>query len=394
MRSGFKTGKIFGIQIRVDWSWLVIFFLVSWNLASALGNLHSNWSTALNWALAVTGALLFFLSVLAHELAHSVIAQSRGIPVNSIRLHLFGGVSDIQREPESPTGEFVMAILGPVTSLAIGGLLLLATGLLAGTSLSTAQSAQQILSKLSPVATVMVWLGSVNITLGIFNLIPGFPLDGGRVLRAILWGVTNNLRRATQMASWVGQAIAWLMIFAGIATVFGANLPLIGQGLGNGIWLAFIGWFLHNAAVQSYRQLVIRDALEDVPVSEVMRRNPPTVTAETTIADFVHNTLMQTDDQGFPVLDQGQLTGLVTLQDVREIPRDQWAAKRIRDIMTPAQDLVSVSPSDDASTALELLGKGDFRQLPVLDGDKLEGVVRRRDILKWLQLQSGMEVPS
>jgi Zn-dependent protease/CBS domain-containing protein len=392
MHSGFTIGKIFGIQIRVDWSWLLIFFLVSWNLASALQSLHSAWGTLLTWGLAISGALLFFISVLAHELAHSVIAQSRGIPVNHIRLHLFGGVSDIQREPESPRGEFIMAILGPFTSLVIGGLLLLVTGAIARPAFSSGSSPERILSELGPVTTILVWVGSVNITLGLFNMIPGFPLDGGRVLRAILWRLTGNLQRATQLASWAGQTISWLMIFSGIMMAFGANIPFLGQGLGSGIWLAFIGWFLHNAAVQSYRQMVVRDALEDVSISEVMRRNPPTVTADTTVADFVHNILMQTDERGFPVLDQDQLVGLVTLQDVREVPQERWQSRQIRDIMTPETELASLSPSDTASTALELLSRLDIRQVPILEDGELRGMVRRRDIVKWLQLLSGDEL--
>ena len=287
-----------------------------------------------------------------------------------------------------------MAILGPVTSLVIGGLLLVTTGLFAGMRLEGSLSATQLLSRLSPTVTILAWLGSVNVTLGLFNLIPGFPLDGGRVLRSILWGLTDNLRSATRWASWVGQAIAWLMIFGGIASAFGANLPLIGTGLGSGIWLAFIGWFLHSAAVQGYRQLVVRDALEDVPVSEVMRRNPPTVSADTTVADFVHNTLMQTDEQGFPVLEGDRLIGLVALQDVRDVSRDQWEQTRIGDIMTPQSDIVSLSLSDDASRALDQLSSMDIRQLPVLESGELRGMVRRRDLVKWLQLQSDVDAPS
>ncbi|MGC9468982.1 MAG: site-2 protease family protein [Anaerolineae bacterium] len=389
MHSGFSIGKIFGIEIRVDWSWLVIFLLVTWNLASAMGTIHGAWGSMIRWGVAVSGSLLFFFSVLAHELAHSLVAKSRGLPVSSIRLHLFGGVSNIQREPDSPGSEFVMAILGPVTSLVIGGVLLLIVGFAADLPQGPPE---EMLAQLGPTLTVVTWLGSVNVILGIFNLIPGFPLDGGRVLRSILWAITDNLRLATQWASWTGRGISWLMIFAGTAMAFGVRIPFFGEGLISGLWLAFIGWFLHNAAVQSYRQLVIRDALEDVPVTEVMRRNPPTVSSDRTVADLVHSYIMQTDDQSFPVVDQGDLVGLVTLQDVRSVPRDSWETTRVREIMTPAQALVTLSLEDNASRALDELAGRDIRQLPIVNQGQLEGLVRRRDIFKWLQLQSDVDI--
>ncbi len=388
MHSGFRIGRLFGIQIRVDWSWLVIFFLVTWNLGSALSGLHDEWSAGLIWALAILGSLLFFLSVLAHELAHSLVAKSHGVPVASIRLHIFGGVSNIQREPDSAGSEFVMAILGPVTSLVIGGVLLLITGLASRAVGGLRLPPQQMLAQLSPTFTVLLWLGSVNVILGVFNLIPGFPLDGGRVLRSILWGLTNNLRLATQWASWVGRGISWLMIFGGIAMAFGVRIPLLGEGLVSGLWLAFIGWFLHNAAIQSYQQMVVRDALEEVAVAEVMRRSPPTVSPDQTVESFVHNYIMQMDEQGFPVVEGDQLLGMATLQDVRSVSREAWGTTLIRDIMTPAERLSTIGLQDTASKALDELSSRDIRQLPVISEGHLAGLVRRRDIIKWLRLQT------
>jgi Zn-dependent protease len=386
MRSGFRLGKLFGIQIRVDWSWLVIFLLTSWNLSTSLGEVHSEWSAVVRWSVAVIAALLFFASVLAHELAHSLVAQSQGMAVRSIRLHLFGGVSNIQREPDSPKSEFVMAILGPVTSLVIGSGLLLIVGMTTNLSGISDQSAQTTLSRFGPFKTVLVWLGSVNLTLGIFNLIPGFPLDGGRVLRSILWAITGHLRRATRWASWVGRAISWLMIFAGIAMAFGTDI--FGGGVANGLWLTFIGWFLHNAAVQSYRQMVIRDVLEEVSINEVMQRDPDTVQSDRTVGHLVHDCMMQSDDHAFPVVDDDHLVGIVTLDDVRSVPRDDWSSTYVREIMTPAEGLVTVTPDEDASRPLDQLAGRDVRQLPVLEEGRLVGLVRRRDIVKWLQLQS------
>jgi CBS domain-containing protein len=226
------------------------------------------------------------------------------------------------------------------------------------------------------------------VTLGIFNLIPGFPLDGGRVLRSILWAATDNLRRATRWAAWVGQAIAWLMIMAGIAMTFGVQIPFFGTGLGGGLWLAFIGWFLNSASAQSYQQLVIHDVLEGVSVSRMMRVNPPVCSSRCTVGRLVHDHIMGTDDQAFPILEEGRLVGLVTLEDVRKVGRDAWELAIVRDIMTPAEKLIVASPDEDAGLALEKLSSNDVRQLPVLSNGELVGLLRRRDIIKWLQLHA------
>ncbi len=388
MRSGLRIGKVFGIEIEIDWSWFFIFLLISWNWATALGSLHNQWSILLRWTVAIVASLLFFLAVLAHEMAHSLVATSRGLPVTSIRLLLFGGVSNIQEEPKSAGTEFVMAIVGPLTSLVIGVVLLLVTGLATGTMGLASISIQQTLSNMSPTLTVIAWLGSVNIILGIFNLIPGFPLDGGRVLRSILWAITNNLKLATQWASAVGQGISWLMIIGGIAAAFGVPVPFIGAGLINGLWLAFIGWFLHSSAVQSYQQMVVHQALDDVPVSSVMRRDPPTVSSDRTVAEFVHDFIMQSDDHGFPVMDHGELIGIATLEDVRKVPRDEWGNTYVREIMTPATQLVTLAPEDKTGKALDILASRDIRQIPVVKDGRLEGLLRRTDIVKWMQLQT------
>ena len=391
MRGGFRVGRIFGINIRVDWSWLLIFFLTTWNLGTAFSGLHPGWGPALSWGLGAVAALLFFASVLVHEMAHSLVAKSRGIPVRSITLHLFGGISNIQKEPDSPGSEFLMAILGPISSFAIGGGLLLIAVMLAGPA-GALQDPNKILEGLGPVLTLLFWLGSVNVTVGAFNLIPGFPLDGGRVVRSILWAITKNLRRATRWASWMGRGIAWLMILAGIAMTFGVSIPFFGTGLGSGLWLTFIGWFLNNASTQSYRQVVIEDVLEDVPVERMMRTNPPTCSADCSVSRLVHDHIMQSDDQAFPIVEAGRLVGLVALEDVRKIPRDAWGETAVRQIMTPADGLVTASPDEDAAEALNKLMGRDVRQLPVVRDGELVGLLRRRDIIKWLQLRSELNV--
>ncbi len=389
LRSGFGIGRWFGIKIRIDWSWLLIFFLVVWNLGVVFNQFHPAWGSVLVWGLAVLASLLFFLSVLAHELAHSLVARSRGLPVNSITLFLFGGVSNIEKEPTSPQTEFIMAIVGPLTSLVIGGVLLLISGVIGRGTIGGATTTGGFIGRLSPLTTLLLWLGSVNILVGVFNLVPGFPLDGGRVLRSILWGITDNIRRATRYAAWVGQAIAWLFILAGIAMAFGVTLPFFGTGLLSGLWLAFIGWFLNSAASQSYRQVVIQDILEGVPVGRIMRPDPPTIPSNITVDELVNERVMRSDDHAFPVVDNGSMIGIVTLDDVRKIPREKWNDTFVIDAMTPLGKVITVTPKSDAAEAMRTLSNNDIRQLPVLDENhQLVGLLRRRDLIRFLQIHS------
>lgn len=389
---GFRIGRILGINIHIDWSWLFIFALVTWNLAAVFGSIHSDWSAGLRWSVAAGASILFFASVLAHEMAHSLMARAQNVPVRRITLHLFGGVSNIQRHPPSPRAEFLITIVGPITSVVLGFIFGWLGGLSAGNLGAAFQNPQSALAQLGPLATSFLWLGSINVLLGIFNMIPGFPLDGGRVLRSILWTATEDLRSATRYASRVGQAIAWLMIVGGVSSMFGANIPFFGSGFINGLWLAFIGWFLNSASVQSYQQIVIQDILEGVPVQRMMRSDPPTVQSDVTISSLVHDHVMGTDEHAFPVLDNGRLTGLVTLEDMRSVARDDWDVTRVREVMTPEDELTDVGPQEDASDAMNTLMHRDVRQLPVVRNGELMGVLRRRDIVQWLQLESEAEL--
>jgi Zn-dependent protease len=250
---GIRIGRIFGITIRIAWSWLIILALVIWNLGSTFGQTHPEWGAGLTWGLAVVAALLFFGAVLVHELAHSLVAKARGIPVDDITLFIFGGVSEIEEQPDSPGGEFLMAILGPVTSLVIGAILVLLAGV-AGNPREAVRDPGAMLGQLSPLTTLLLWLGAVNLLLGVFNLIPGFPLDGGRVLRSILWGLSGSLEVATRIASLVGVVIALAMIVGGGLMVLGVSIPFFGSGFADGLWLVLIGWFLFSASARHLRQ--------------------------------------------------------------------------------------------------------------------------------------------
>jgi Zn-dependent protease len=388
MNRGIRIAKLFGIKIRIDWSWLLILLLVVWNLSFAFSQMHPDWGLPLSITMGVIAALLFFLSVLLHELAHSLVAKKQGIPVDSITLFLFGGVANIREEPKSPGNEFVMAILGPVTSLVIGFVLLLLAGLGLQPLQLMGQNPMEILEAFTPARTIILWLGSVNVVLGLFNLIPGFPLDGGRVFRSILWAITQNLRKATRWASIVGQAIAWLMIVSGIAMIFGVQIPFFGQGLVNGVWLILIGLFLNTAASTGYQQLMVRDLLEAVPVRRMTKRNPPTVPADITVESLVENYIMQTDDHAFPVIEDDRLVGIVCLDDVRGLQSELRSTKLVSDIMTPRSEIKTIAPDDDAYEALMTISRHAFRQLVVMEGEEVVGLIRRQDIVRYLQLQS------
>lgn len=252
---GFTLGAIFGITISVDPSWLVIFLLVVWNLSlELLPAINPVWPLWFSFILGIAVSLLFFSSVLVHELAHSVVAKARGLPISRITLFIFGGVSNLDREPNTPLTEFIMAIVGPATSFIVAILFIIIAQALASQNGFPANSYTDI----------FLWLASVNIMLGLFNLIPGFPLDGGRVLRSIIWSYTGKFLLSTRIASMIGQIVAGSLIFSGLIMIFGQTIPLFGQGIGGGIWLAFIGWFLSTAAEQSYQNVKRVELNQDI----------------------------------------------------------------------------------------------------------------------------------
>jgi len=391
MRSGFKVGTLFGISIHVDWSWILIFLLITWNLAGAVfPSLHPDWSVGMNIALGVAASVLFFISILLHELAHSLVAKARGLPVRRITLFFFGGVSNIEREPPSPSTEFLMAIVGPLTSLLLGfGFIWLGRQNIP--EMDTALSSpMQLLRNLDPLSTMLLWLGPINILLGLFNLIPGFPLDGGRVLRSILWAITKDFRRATRWATTIGQGVGWLMILAGVAMIFGASVPVFGSGTLNGMWLAFIGWFLVQAASQSYQQVVVEDMLEGVPITRLMREPAPAVPPDLPISALVYDHIMQGDERAFPVVEDDRLLGVVYIENLRTLERSAWDTTLVKQVMVPQNELEMVTPREDAMDAFQKLTQREMRQIPVVQNGKLIGMLRRRDILRWLQVRSEM----
>jgi Zn-dependent protease/predicted transcriptional regulator len=310
-----------------------------------------------------------------------------GTRVRSITLFLFGGVSNIEREPRSPAAEFFTAVVGPITSIALGFLfIILASALTPLASVTGPEEGRSALMSLGPVSTLLVWLGPINILIGLFNLIPAFPLDGGRIFRAALWGLSGNLRQATQWAARIGQATGWLFIIAGIGMSFGARVPFFGTGLIGGLWLAFIGWFLNGAAAQATARLALDDALAGLTVDQLMNVNVTTVPPELTVTALVQDHLVRGADRALAVTRDDALLGLVCVSDVRKVPPEEWSTTPVFRIMRGVDDLAIATPDQSLAEAFENLVRSDIDQLPVVSNGRLVGMLRRLDIARWLEL--------
>lgn len=391
---GLRLGRVAGIDVVVDWSILVIFLLVLTSLAlGVLPQWHPLWSPALIWGVAAASATLFFASILAHELSHALAGRAFGVEIRSITLFLFGGMAHMEQESRSPRAELLIALAGPAASAAIGAAAIFAGALLASPDLPTGQALDpgRVASSLGPGATLLLWLGPINLMLAAFNLVPGFPLDGGRVLRAIIWWATGSLDRATRWATTLGQAFAWVLMGSGVAMALGLRVPFFGTGLVGGLWLLLIGWFLNSAARMSFEQFAMMRALENVSVSDLMRSRIDTVTPDLPVDVLVREHILHTDQRAFPVtqrVDDDTIAGLVTLDDVRKVGPGDWATTSVSAIMTPADRLLTTEPGARAKEAFARLARHGVDQIPVVEEGHLRGVVRRQDILKWLALRA------
>ena len=387
---GLRLGRIGGISITLDWSLLIIFALITLILsAGVFPSWHPQWGNGTILATAAASSVLFLASVLAHELSHALVGRRLGLRIEQITLFVFGGMAHLEEEPRTWRSELGMAIVGPLTSLVLGFAFLYLARIVTGPIEIDPEQPVKMLSTLSPLATVLFWLGPVNILLGLFNMVPGFPLDGGRVLRAALWWMTGDLVRATRWAAAFGQGFAWLLIASGFAMILGVRVPVFGAGPVGGLWIALIGWFLNNAAMMSYRRVMLQQRLGNLPVTRVMHRDPAHVTTDLNIQDFVDNYLMRSSQRVFPVINEGRLRGLVCLADVRSIDRERRAGMRVGEVMIPLERLQTLSPTDQASEALDRLTQYSVNQLPVVEEGRLLGMVTREDVLKWLSLSRG-----
>jgi Zn-dependent protease len=360
---GFPIGRLAGIDILVHWSWVVIFGLLTWSLAEGLF-LHDypNWTRAEAWFAGAITSLVLFGSILLHELSHSLVARRQGMSVRSITLFIFGGVSSIGEEPRRPGQEFVMAAVGPLTSFALAGLFGIGAAFLRG-----------------GVGTATQYLAFINVLLGAFNLLPGFPLDGGRVLRSIAWARSGNILSATRLASLGGKGTA-ILLMAGGAVAF-----LLGSLIA-GVWFVVIGWFLLSQADISYKQMLARNTLEGVRVQAALSRDFHPVRPELSLTAVLSDYVLTYHQRCYPVMSDGRLVGVVCLPDLKRFPREEWHERMVSEAMTPAERLVSVGPSDDLTRAAQLMAETDLNQLPVMEDGRFMGFVTRSDILQLIRL--------
>jgi Zn-dependent protease/CBS domain-containing protein len=387
---GLHLGSVAGVAIDLDWSLLIVFALITMALAGGvLPHWHADWGQTKVLLTAIAAATLFVASILLHELAHAVAGRRFGVRISRITLFVFGGMAHMEGEPQTWKAEFWMAIAGPAASLALGILFLWLAQFIAGPIEFDPEHPAEALAHVGPVATVLLWLGPVNIILALFNLVPGFPLDGGRVLRAVLWGITGDLNRSTLLAASAGQAFGWTLMALGFAMILGISVPMFGSGLVGGLWLALIGWFLGNAARQSYQLRLIEDRLGRLPVSRVMHHDYRVVEPNSTVQQLVDEGFLILSQRAYPVVADDTLRGIISMEDVRPLQRDQWPVQRVTDLMTPVERLHTVGPSTPASQALAQLAEKGVNQLPVIENGRLLGLVTREDILKWMVLGPG-----
>jgi Zn-dependent protease len=365
-----RLGSVLGIPLRLDLSWLLIFVWLSWSLAASyFPNNHPEWALWLNWLLGIVTSLLFFVSVLLHELGHSLVARSQGIPVRQITLFIFGGAAEITEEPSSPGKEVWLALAGPMVSLALG-VVFMTVYLLAR-------------RVAPPASSVALYLGGINLTLGVFNLIPGFPLDGGRVLRAILWQLGHDLTWATRWATRAGQAVAYAFIVLGMMRAFG------GDWVG-GLWMAFIGLFLDGAARSAAMQLTLRNLLEGHVAAEIMSSDCQLVPPQLTLDLLVEHYLIAQNRRCYVVGNQDSVLGLVTVHQVQGVPRGNWPTTRIADVYLPLERLRTVERQTPLHQVLHEMTDQGVNQLPVMEEGKMVGMVTRDKLITFIRNRSSL----
>jgi Zn-dependent protease/predicted transcriptional regulator len=368
MKGQIRLGRIYGIEIGLHYSWIIIAVLITLSLGQYFSRLHADWSGSTIWGISILTAILFFGSIIIHELSHAAVARARDIPVRSIVLFALGGVAQIEGEAPDGKTEFWMGIIGPITS-AVLGLLCLGIAYLLGWAPGTESN--------TPLMSMLVWLGYINIVLAIFNMLPGFPMDGGRVLRGIIWMVTGNSEKATRIASLSGQFVAFALIIFGLFTFFS------GSGLG-GLWLVFIGWFLLNAARSSYAQFRITEDLRGIKVRDLMSRDYPAVDSRMDLQTFVSDHLLKTGQNCFVVVENNEPVGLITSNEIKSVDRKLWPFKTAADVMEPIGQNYAVDLNTPAEEALQIIGREGVSQLPVVSGGRLAGVFSRDRILRYL----------
>lgn len=365
--------EIAGFAVKVDWSWAILAVLIAWSLAQGFfPSLYEGLPVAAYWWMGVAGVAGLFLSILLHELSHSVVARYYGLPIRGITLFIFGGVAELEEEPLSPRVEFRMAIAGPLLSIALGGLfyLLFLLGQAAGWD--------------TAVLGVARYLATLNLLLAVFNLIPAFPLDGGRVLRAFLWHRWRDMRRATRVASNAG--IAFSLVLMGIGV-----LSVISGDLGSGIWWILIGLFLRNAAAGSYYDLRTRQAIRGRTVRDFMSGAPVVVPPDISIRRLADDFVLRHNHEFFPVVEDGRILGAVSLREIKEVPPETWDRVHVREVLVPASPANLIEAGTDAMAALLAMQKSGASRLMVAEQGRLAGILTLKDLLRRLSLQLELE---
>ena len=369
----FKLFTLFGFDVHVDLSWFIILLLVTWSLATGLFPVWTPGMTTTGyWLMGLIGALGLFTSIVLHELAHSLVARRFGVPMHGITLFIFGGVAEMTEEPPSPKAEFNLAIAGPIASVLIGAICY---------GLSIVGDANGWPATLNG---VLFYLGLINGILVLFNIIPAFPLDGGRVLRSALWKWRGNLKWATRITSTIGSAFGVVLILLGVLAFISGNF--IG-----GMWWFLIGMFLRNAAQMSYQQLLVRRALEGEPVARFMQRDVHSVPPQVTVRELVDDYVYRHHFKLFPVVEEGHLRGCVTTREVRELPRDEWSEHAVDELITPCSPDNTISPDADATQALSQMSHTGQSRLMVVEGDRLLGIISIKDLMKFIALKVELE---
>ncbi len=369
-----KLFSIFGFQVWLDWTWLFLAVLITWTLAGGyFPHVYKDLATMTYWWMGIAGALGLFVSIVFHEMSHSIIARKHGIPMKGITLFVFGGVAEMTEEPKDPKSELLMAIAGPISSIILGLFfyLIVVTGKTIGAG--------------TPVIGVFSWLMFINFILAGFNLIPAFPTDGGRVLRAILWKAKNNLKFATRVASQIGSGFGLLLMILGLAYVI-----LAGNFIG-GMWWFLIGMFLRGASQGSYRQMLIKRALEGEPVSRFMKKDPIIVPPDITLHTLVEDYFYTHHFKMFPVVDNDKLMGCITVHQVKEVPREKWNQTYVRDVTVNCSKDNSISPVTDAVKALSKMNETRNSRLMVVEDGKIVGIIALKDLLKFLAIKLDLE---
>jgi len=363
-RHTIPLGRIRGIPVGLDPSWFLVFILTTWTLATSyFPGEFQGWPKTQYWIVGAATAVLFFASIVLHELGHSVVALRYKIPVRSITLYLFGGVAQIATEPTSAATEFWIAIAGPAVSLALAALFRLL---------------ESVVSSLAPALALARYLAYINGSVALFNLIPGFPLDGGRVFRAVIWHFTRNLRRATLVAATLGRGIGSLFILAGVWRLLTGNV-------GHGLWIAFIGWFLENAAMAQIWQQQVASLLAGHKVSEAMSRSCVTVSAAITLQELIVRHILGQGQRCMVVTRAEGVVGLLTLHHIQKVPREEWAVVTAGDAMTPVEQMRWVPPEEELQQALAEMDRDGVNQLPVMAEGSILGMLSREDVISYLR---------